>query len=86
MWHGRPVVIADNVSASDYISNGVDGFIVPAGNAEQVRRRVLELWEDPALAARMGEAARGKVARFYTHDQWKTRMQVLAALAFGQGR
>jgi glycosyltransferase involved in cell wall biosynthesis len=84
MWHGKPVVAADDVSASDYIEDGVDGFVVPAGSAEQVRRRLLELWEDPALAARVGEAARRKAAGFYTHDQWKTRMQVLAMLAFGR--
>lgn len=86
MWHGKPVVVADTISAPDYISDGVDGFLVPPASAEQVRRRILELWKDPALAARMGEAARGKVASRYTHGQFKARMQVLAMLVFEQGR
>ncbi len=82
MRHGRPVVVADDVSAPDYISDGVDGFIVPAGSAEQIRRRIMELWNDPVLAARMGEAAREKAAGFYTHEQYKARMQALAMLMF----
>lgn len=82
MWHGKPVVVADNISASDYIEDGVDGFIVPAGSAEQMRRRILEVWHDPVLAARLGEAGRRKVNSLYTHYQWKARMQALAMLVF----
>ncbi len=82
MWHGKPVVAADDVSASEYIKEGIDGFIVPAGDAAQMRRCILELWEDPKLAARMGEAGRAKVASLYTHQQWKNRMQALAMLVF----
>ena len=82
MWHSRPVVIADNISASDYIIDGVDGFVVPAGAAEPLRRRILELWKDPALADRVGDAGRSKVARLYTHQQFKIRMQAIAMLMF----
>src|SRR3989338_8317394 len=86
MWQGKPVIIADNISAADYMSDGIDGFIVPAGSAEQMRRRILELWEDPKRAARMGEAGRAKVAAFYTHQQWKNRMRALAMLVFDRER
>ncbi len=86
MWHGKPVVIADNNSASDYIEDGADGFIVPAGSAEQMRARILELWGDPQLIARIGEAARSKVNRLYTHEQYKTRIQTLAMLVFASPR
>lgn len=84
MWHGKPVVVADDVSARDYIEDGVDGFVVPAGSVEQTRRRILELWNDPALTARMGEAGRKKVASRYTHDQYKARMHALALLVFSE--
>ncbi len=83
MWHGKPIVIADNVSASDYIEDGIDGFMVPAGNTEQMRRQIQELWKDPQLMARMGEAGRRKVASLYTHQQFVFRMQALAMLLFG---
>ena len=82
MWHSKPVIIADNNSALDYIEDGKDGFITPAGDAAQVRNRILELWKDPAMAARVGEAGRNKVAGFYTHDQYKTRIQVLTLFTF----
>ncbi len=86
MWHGKPVVIADDVSAPDYINDGVDGFIVPAGSSEQMRCRILELWKDPLFAARVGEAGRGKIVRLYTHQQYKTRMQALALLMFHRSK
>ncbi|GEM_PF-1742798 len=82
MWHRKPVVVADNVAAAEYVNEGVDGFVVPAGNAEQMRRRILELWKDPQLMVRMGEAGRKKAANFYTHHQWNTRIQALAMLVF----
>lgn len=84
MWHGKPVIAADNVAAPDYIHDGVDGFIVPVGSAEEMRRRILEVWKDPQLAARVGAAGRSKVAGLYTHRQFKARMQALAMLMFGR--
>lgn len=83
MWHGKPVIVADNISAGDYIQDGVEGFVVPAGSAEQMRLRILELWKDPMLAAKIGEAGRCKVANFYTHHQHKVRIQTLVMLMFG---
>jgi glycosyltransferase involved in cell wall biosynthesis len=82
MWHGKAVVAADDVSAADYIEDGIDGFIVPAGSVESLRRRIQELWENPGLAARMGEAARRKVAGRYTHHHHKVRMQALACVCW----
>lgn len=86
MWHRKPVVVADNVASSEYIEEGVDGFLVPAGDAAQLRSHILRLWENPELAARIGEAGHKKVARLYTHDQWKARIQKLALLVFERGR
>lgn len=84
MWHGKPLVVADDISARDYIEDGKDGLIVPAQDAAAMRGRILELWNDPERAARMGEAARAKVERFYTHQLWQLRMQKLALLAFDE--
>ncbi len=34
MWHGKPVIAADSISAKDYIVEGETGYIVPAGDWE----------------------------------------------------
>lgn len=82
MWHGKPVVIADNVSSSEYIKDGIGGYVVPAGNVAEMRRRINELWNDPARLAQAGESGRELVHRLYTHNQFKARMQTLAMLVY----
>jgi glycosyltransferase involved in cell wall biosynthesis len=82
MWHGRPLIAADNVAASDYIEDGTDGFVVPAGDAEALRHRIIQLWNDRDFAERMAEAGRQKVTDFYTHKQFKQRMVKLALLLY----
>jgi glycosyltransferase involved in cell wall biosynthesis len=86
MWHGRPLIAADNVAAADYIDDGTDGFVVPAGDAEALRHRILQLWNDRDFAERMAEAGRQKVTRLYTHKQYKQRLVTLALLLYKERR
>lgn len=86
MWHGRPLIAADNVAASDYIRNGIDGFVVPAGDAAALRHHILQLWNDQASAERMAETGRRKIADLYTHKQFKHRMVTLALLLYSEAR
>ncbi|MCL2303848.1 MAG: glycosyltransferase [Planctomycetaceae bacterium] len=66
-WHGKPVIALDNMSAEDYIVEGVTGFIVPCGDVELLRKRILQLWNDPELCRQMGENARKHVEKHFTH-------------------
>jgi glycosyltransferase involved in cell wall biosynthesis len=54
---GVPVIATTNCSASDVVTDGVDGFVVPIRNAEAIRERILQLYEDSAMRRRMAEAA-----------------------------
>jgi hypothetical protein len=78
MWHRKPTLVADDVSAADYIEDGVDGYVVAAGDVPALRRRILEVWNDPERAAAMGQAGFDKVRQLYTHEHWKNRMLKLA--------
>ena len=63
---GRPVVGGPAEATRELIEDGVDGFTVRQRPIE-VAARLRRLLEDPALADRMGEAGRKKVA---TRLQW----------------
>jgi len=48
------------------VSPGVDGLVVPDGDVAAFARALLQVLDDPALAARLGTAARAKVEQGYT--------------------
>ncbi len=78
MWHGKPIIAADSIAASDYILDGQTGYIVASGDAEALRMRILELWNDPDQRRRLGEAARRHVIQNFTHDKFIRRLLRLA--------
>lgn len=84
MWHGKPIIAADDISARDYIVEGVTGYVVPSGDSKALRARILELWNDPAKAAVLGQAGRRHVEQNFMHDQFIRRLLRLA-LIVGQG-
>jgi glycosyltransferase involved in cell wall biosynthesis len=61
MWMGKPLLMTDVSGATDIISNGVNGIIVPRGNAELLSNEMLNLVEDNGLRSRLGQAGRSYV-------------------------
>jgi glycosyltransferase involved in cell wall biosynthesis len=55
---GLPVVISDQVGARDLVDDGVEGYVVPAGDPGALRDRIDHLRADSALRRWMGDAAR----------------------------
>jgi glycosyltransferase involved in cell wall biosynthesis len=78
MWHGKPVIACCNMAARDYIIDGETGFVVPSGNSELLRQRILELWNDPERAEQMGRNGHLHVTKNYTHDLCIRRLLRLA--------
>ncbi len=78
MWHGKPVVAADSIAASDYILDGVTGFVVPSGDSAKLRSRILELWEDDEKIRQLGENARNHCERNFTHAAFIRRLLQVA--------
>lgn len=58
MAHGRPVVASAVGGLADAIEDGVTGLLVPPGDTRALRTALERLLGDPALRARLGEAAR----------------------------
>ena len=52
------MIISESTGAKDCVRDGEEGFVVPDRDVEAIRVRLLELYRDPALARRMGRAAR----------------------------
>lgn len=78
MSMGKPIVTTDVGSVSQYIEDGISGFIVPIKDPAALSEKVKILIENPALRKKMGEKARavatakldvskaaGKHAKFY---------------------
>jgi glycosyltransferase involved in cell wall biosynthesis len=71
MNRGLPVIASDAVGAvaGGLVRDGVNGLIVPAGDADALARAMARLASDAPLRARLGEAAARDVRRF-SHDAW----------------
>jgi glycosyltransferase involved in cell wall biosynthesis len=62
MAHGLPVITTPNCGR--VVTDGLDGFIVPARDSAALAERLQTLLEDPERVQAMGEAARLAVAGF----------------------
>jgi starch synthase len=78
LGHGTPVIATVNSGGSDLFEDGREGFLVPIRDPAALADRMQCLADDPALRARMSEAA---VARSQVIGGWeRTDRLLLAAL------
>jgi phosphatidylinositol alpha-mannosyltransferase len=61
---GTPVVASDIAGYREVVHNGVDGVLVPAGDARALADALHDLWAHPERRAQMGRAAAAGVRRF----------------------
>jgi phosphatidylinositol alpha-mannosyltransferase len=61
---GTPVVASDIAGYRDVVSHGVDGVLVPPGDAQTLAETLRDLYEDPARRAAMARATVDKVQQF----------------------
>ena len=64
-WQGRPVVAARVGGLPEPVAHGETGFVVEPEDGAAIARAVAALLDDPALAARMGDAARARAVSRY---------------------
>ena len=86
MAASRPVVVTDVGGAREAVSEGESGYIVPAGDAEAMAARIIELLREPVRARRMGERGREIVEQKFSTGAQLSRTenlyeQLLAARA-----
>jgi glycosyltransferase involved in cell wall biosynthesis len=63
MATGLPSVTTDAGSILEVIDNGIEGLIVPQGDAARLAAALRQLMDDPALSAAMGHQARRRFER-----------------------
>jgi glycosyltransferase involved in cell wall biosynthesis len=75
--HATPVVASAIGGMLDTVRDAVDGFLTAPGDVAALVERVRRLTADPALARRMGEAGRQRMAQEFSADGfYRQTMQV----------
>lgn len=64
MASGLPVIVSTNTFASDIITDGVDGFIVPIRDADAIAERLRFLYDHPDVRRSIGRRARRRAQQF----------------------
>lgn len=65
---GLPIVACRSGGMPEAVRDGINGLLVPPGDAEALREAIGRILSDPALARRMGEAGRTLVEREFSVD------------------
>ncbi|MGY4329374.1 glycosyltransferase involved in cell wall biosynthesis [Bradyrhizobium sp. LB7.2] len=65
---GRPVVASAIGQVTEIVTDGKFGLLVPAGDVDALVEALARLADDPALRARLGEAARAEAVRRHGHE------------------
>ncbi len=65
---GTPLLGSDVGGIPEVVVDGVTGFLVPPNDPEALRARIRLLLGDPALAARLGAAARQRIVEKFTWE------------------
>jgi glycosyltransferase involved in cell wall biosynthesis len=69
MASSLPVVVTAVGGNPEMVRDGVDGFLVPRGDAASVASTILRVLDDPVGAAAMGAAGRARVEQHYQLGQ-----------------
>jgi glycosyltransferase involved in cell wall biosynthesis len=77
MERGRPVVAAAIGGLGELVQDGVTGRLVAPGEAEPLRRAIVELASDPELARRMGAAGRARALERFLQERCTDRTELL---------
>jgi glycosyltransferase involved in cell wall biosynthesis len=75
MAMGKAVICSRTRGQVDVIQEGVTGLFVPVGDAKAMRTAILDLWNDPARAERMGRAARAYIEQHHTLENFSKGVQ-----------
>jgi glycosyltransferase involved in cell wall biosynthesis len=72
--NGKPVVVYRAGGPADIVRDGIDGFIVPCDDIDELAARLMKLATEDGLAAKMGEFGR---LRLTTEFQWSEKLQLV---------
>jgi glycosyltransferase involved in cell wall biosynthesis len=76
MAEGRPVIVTEGAGASELVTNGHDGFVVPIRSPEAIAEHIMYFYGNREQLRLMGQKAR-KTAEQYTWDKIRKKYQEL---------
>jgi glycosyltransferase involved in cell wall biosynthesis len=79
MAHAMPVVVSRIGGVPDALAHGVEGLIVPVGDADALARALCELLDDPERRRRMGAAGRARAVAEFDRAAVIARLDALYA-------
>ena len=74
MFHGKAVVAVDEISASDYIEDGINGYVVKPGDSQGLRRAIDKMLNNPEIQSHMAKEGPRIVQAFYRHEHFRHRI------------
>src|SRR5262249_38414399 len=83
MAHGRAVVVTPVGGMRDLVEDGVNGLVVPVGDAPALRAALERLLADVDLRRRLGAAAGETARQRLSWESWTTKTQSLYQRATG---
>ncbi|MCJ1881962.1 glycosyltransferase [Pseudomonas nitroreducens] len=84
---GKPLICSEIGTGTSFINQHEEtGIVVPPADASALRQAMQTLWDDPALAARYGEAARARFLATFTARGMGEAYAELYARVAGQQR
>lgn len=81
---GLPVVATDAGGTREIVIDRVNGRLVPIGAVTQLTDAVLDIIENPALAAKYGAAGRSIVEQHYSFSTWTDHLGTLYDEVIGE--
>jgi len=83
MAAGLPAIVSAHCGSADAVRDAVNGFVVPARDAQALRDRLDALLADDDMRARMGEAARASVRRWSWEESGAAHLREIYAPLLG---
>jgi len=77
MAHSLPVIVTEDLDNRDWITDGINGFIVPIKSPEQIAEKTILLLQDKDLRKRMGEKNK---ALIFQRNDYTTEMAKMDAI------
>jgi L-malate glycosyltransferase len=82
---GLPVIATRSGGPAEIVAHGETGLLVPVGDISAMTAAMRTLARDPVRAARMGEAARERVAQLFSLRSFRAGLATLLALPAHSG-
>ncbi len=76
MINGTVPIVTNSGGSPELVEDGKSGDVVPPGESQPIRERILEMYEDRALHARLSAAAKERIRKNFTVD--KTAIETIA--------